>query len=137
MYALIGAMLIFFFSSLTIKAVGSTAAVMIREIRRQFKEIPGITEGAGKPDYSRCIDISTKAALRNMVYPSLLVVIGLMIVGVVPGPETAGGLLMVETMVGVLMALFMNNVGATMDNAKKYIKPVTLAAKAPRSMRPL
>jgi K(+)-stimulated pyrophosphate-energized sodium pump len=127
--ALIGAMLIFFFSSLAIKAVGSTAAVMIREIRRQFKEIPGIMEGTGKPDYSRCIDISTKAALRNMVYPSLLVVIGPIIVGVVLGPEAAGGLLMVGTMVGVLMALFMNNVGAALDNAKKYIEAGHLGGK--------
>ena len=127
--ALIGAMLIFFFSSLAIKAVGSTAAVMILEIRRQFKEIPGIMEGTAKPDYGRCIDISTKAALRNMIYPSLLIVIGPILVGVILGPEAAGGLLMVGTMVGVLMALFMNNVGAALDNAKKYIEAGHLGGK--------
>jgi len=127
--ALIGAMLIFFFSSLAIKAVGSTAAVMILEIRRQFKEIPGIMDGKTKPDYSRCIDISTKAALKNMVYPSLLIVIGPILVGIVLGPEAAGGLLMVGTMVGVLMALFMNNVGAALDNAKKYIEAGHLGGK--------
>lgn len=127
--ALIGAMLIFFFSSLAIKAVGSTAAVMILEIRRQFKEIPGIMEGTAKPDYSRCIDISTKAALRNMIYPSLLIVISPIVVGVILGPEAAGGLLMVGTMVGVLMALFMNNVGAALDNAKKYIEAGHLGGK--------
>jgi K(+)-stimulated pyrophosphate-energized sodium pump len=120
--AFIGAMLIFFFSSLAIKAVGRTSAVMIREIRRQFKEMPGIMKGRVKPDYSRCIDISTKAALRNMVYPSLLIVIGPIVVGMLLGAEAAGGLLMVGTVVGVLMALFMNNVGAALDNAKKYIE---------------
>ena len=127
--ALIGAMLVFFFSSLAIKAVGSTAAVMIREIRRQFKEIPGIMEGTSKPDYSKCIDISTKAALKNMIYPSLLIVVGPIIVGLVLGPEAAGGLLMVGTMVGILMALFMNNVGAALDNAKKYIEAGHLGGK--------
>ncbi|MGD0177449.1 MAG: sodium-translocating pyrophosphatase [Candidatus Bathyarchaeia archaeon] len=127
--ALIGAMLIFFFSSLAIKAVGRTSAVMIREIRRQFKEMPGIMKGKVKPDYSLCIDISTKAALRNMVYPSLLIVIGPIVVGVVLGAEAAGGLLMVGTVVGVLMALFMNNVGAALDNAKKYIEAGHLGGK--------
>jgi len=127
--AFIGAMLIFFFSSLAIKAVGSTSAVMIREIRRQFKSIPGIMKGTAMPDYSRCIDISTKAALRNMVYPSLLIVIGPILVGVLLGAEAAGGLLMVGTVVGVLMALFMNNVGAALDNAKKYIEAGHLGGK--------
>ncbi len=127
--AFIGAMLIFFFSSLAIKAVGSTSAVMIREIRRQFKEMPGIMTGKVKPDYSRCIDISTKAALKNMVYPSLLVVITPIIVGMLLGAEAVGGLLMVGTVVGVLMALFMNNVGAALDNAKKYIEAGHLGGK--------
>jgi len=127
--AFIGAMLIFFFSSLAIKAVGSTSAVMIREIRRQFKAIPGIMKGTAKPDYSRCIDISTKAALRNMIYPSLLVVVGPILVGVLLGAEAAGGLLMVGTVVGVLMALFMNNVGAALDNAKKYVEAGHLGGK--------
>jgi K(+)-stimulated pyrophosphate-energized sodium pump len=127
--AFIGAMLIFFFSSLAIKAVGRTSAVMIREIRRQFKEMPGIMKGKVKPDYSRCIDISTKAALRNMVYPSLIVVIGPIVVGILLGAEAAGGLLMVGTVVGVLMALFMNNVGAALDNAKKYIEAGHLGGK--------
>jgi len=127
--ALIGAMLIFMFSSLAIRAVGKTAAVMILEIRRQFKEIPGILEGRTKPDYSRCIDISTKAALRNMVLPSLLVVTGPIAVGLVLGAEAVGGLLMVGTVVGILMALFMNNVGAALDNAKKYIEAGFLGGK--------
>jgi len=127
--AFVGAMLIFFFSSLAIKAVGRTSAVMIREIRRQFKEMPGIMKGTVKPDYSRCIDISTKAALKSMVYPSLLIVIAPIFVGVLLGAEAAGGLLMVGTVVGVLMALFMNNVGAALDNAKKYIEAGHLGGK--------
>jgi K(+)-stimulated pyrophosphate-energized sodium pump len=127
--ALIGAMLIFVFSSLAIRAVGSTAAVMILDIRKQFKEFPGIIEGKSKPDYSRCIDISTKAALKNMIAPSLLVVLAPVAVGLLLGSEAVGGLLMVGTMVGVLMALFMNNVGAALDNAKKYIEAGHLGGK--------
>jgi K(+)-stimulated pyrophosphate-energized sodium pump len=127
--ALIGAMLIFLFSSLAIRAVGRTAAVMIIDIRKQFKETPGIIEGTAKPDYSRCIDISTKAALRNMIAPSLLVVFGPVAIGLLLGSEAVGGLLMVGTMVGVLMALFMNNVGAALDNAKKYIEAGHLGGK--------
>jgi K(+)-stimulated pyrophosphate-energized sodium pump len=127
--AFIGAMLIFFFSSLAIKAVGNTSAVMIREIRRQFKAIPGIMKGRATPDYSRCIDISTKAALRNMIAPSLLIVVGPILVGLLLGAEAVGGLLMVGTVVGVLMALFMNNVGAALDNAKKYVEAGHLGGK--------
>ena len=131
--ALIGAMLIFLFSSLAIRAVGKTAAVMILEIRRQFKEIAGIMEGKSKPDYSRCIDISTKAALKYMVLPSLLVVLGPIAVGLILGPEAVGGLLMVGTVTGVLMALLMNNVGAALDNAKKYIEAGYLGGKGSRA----
>lgn len=127
--ALVGAMLVFLFSSLAIRAVGSTAAVMILDIRKQFKESPGIIEGKSKPDYSRSVDISTKAALRNMIAPSLLVVLGPVVIGLLLGPEAVGGLLMVGTMVGVLMALFMNNVGAALDNAKKYIEAGHLGGK--------
>jgi K(+)-stimulated pyrophosphate-energized sodium pump len=127
--AMVGAMLIFLFSSLAIRAVGRTAAVMIVEIRRQFKAIPGIMNGKALPDYSRCIDISTKAALKNMIWPSLLIVIGPIVIGVVLGSEAVGGLLMIGTIVGVLMALFMNNVGAALDNAKKYIEAGSLGGK--------
>lgn len=127
--AMIGAMLIFLFSSLAIRAVGRTAAVMIIEIRRQFKAMPDIMKGKRLPDYSRCIDISTKASLKNMIWPSLLVVIGPILVGLVLGSESVGGLLMIGTIVGVLIALFMNNVGAALDNAKKYIETGTLGGK--------
>ena len=128
--AMVGAMLIFLFSALAIRAVGRTAAVMIVEIRRQFRSMPGIMKGKVLPDYSRCIDISTKAALKNMVWPSLLVVAGPVLVGLILGPESVGGLLMVGTIVGVLMALFMNNAGAALDNAKKYIETGALGGKS-------
>ncbi|MEM3754968.1 MAG: sodium-translocating pyrophosphatase [Candidatus Bathyarchaeia archaeon] len=127
--AFIGAMIIFLFSSLAIKAVGKTSAEMIKEIRRQFKEIPGIMEGKAKPDYSKCIDISTKAALKNMILPSILVVMVPIIVGVVFGAEAVGSLLMIGTIVGVLVALYMNNGGAAMDNAKKYVESGYLGGK--------
>ncbi len=127
--AFVGAMLIFLFSALAIRAVGRTSAEMIKEIRRQFQEIPGIIQGTAKPDYSRCIDISTRAALRNMIGPSLLIVIAPVIVGLGLGAEAVGALLMVGTVVGVLVALFMNNGGAALDNAKKYIEAGAMGGK--------
>jgi K(+)-stimulated pyrophosphate-energized sodium pump len=126
---MVGGMLIFLFSSLAIRAVGRTAAVMIVEIRRQFKEIPGLMKGKALPDYSRCIDISAKAALKNMVWPSLLVVIAPILIGLTLGAEAVGSLLMVGTIVGVLVALFMNNAGAALDNAKKYVETGKLGGK--------
>ncbi|MBS7658387.1 MAG: sodium-translocating pyrophosphatase [Candidatus Bathyarchaeia archaeon] len=127
--AFIGAMLIFLFSALAIKAVGKTSAKMIEEIRRQFKEIPGILEGKAKPDYAKCIDISTKAALKNMVAPGVLIIIVPVVVGLVLGVEALGALQMVGIIAGVLMALFMNNGGAAMDNSKKYIEAGNLGGK--------
>jgi K(+)-stimulated pyrophosphate-energized sodium pump len=125
----VGAMLIFLFSALAVKAVGRTSAEMIKEVRRQFREIPGLMQGTTKPDYSRCIDISTKSALRNMLAPSLLIVIGPVIVGLTLGSEAIGGLLMIGTIAGVLVALFMNNAGAALDNAKKFIEAGNLGGK--------
>jgi K(+)-stimulated pyrophosphate-energized sodium pump len=125
----VGAMLIFLFSALAVKAVGSTSAEMIKEVRRQFREIPGLMQGTTKPDYSKCIDISTKSALRNMLAPSLLIVIAPVIVGLVLGSEAIGALLMVGTIAGVLVALFMNNGGAALDNAKKFIEAGNLGGK--------
>lgn len=127
--ALIGGMLVFLFSALAIKAVGQTAAEMIKEVRRQFREIVGIMEGKAIPDYSRCIDISTKAALRHMVAPSLLIVVVPVLVGIVLGKEAVGAVLMIGTVAGILVALFMNNGGAAMDNAKKYIEAGNLGGK--------
>ena len=120
--AFIGAMLIFLFSSLAIRAVGSAAQKMIAEVRRQFKANPKIMEGTEPPDYATCVDISASAALRQMVLPGILVVGTPILVGMALGPEAAAGLLMVGTIVGILMALFMNNGGGAWDNAKKYIE---------------
>ena len=120
--AFIGAMLVFLFSSLAIRAVGRAAGQMIEEVRRQFRADPGIMLGTSRPDYARAVDISARAALREMIAPGLLAVGTPVIVGVVLGWEAAGGLLMVGTIVGVLMANVLNNSGGAWDNAKKFIE---------------
>ena len=119
---MLGAMLIFLFSSLAIRAVGNAAQGMIQEVRRQFKANPLIMQGKADPDYSTCVDISTRAALRQMVVPGLLVVCSPILVGVILGPYAAAGFLMVGTIGGIMMALVMNNGGGAWDNAKKYIE---------------
>jgi len=118
----IGAMLVFLFSSTAISAVGRAAQYVILEVRRQFKEIPGIMEGTSKPDYARCVDIVTKGALKEMILPGILAIATPLIVGVLLGKEAAGGFLMITTIVGVIMALFLNNGGGAWDNAKKLIE---------------
>jgi K(+)-stimulated pyrophosphate-energized sodium pump len=120
--ALIGAMLIFLFSSFAIRAVGNAAQSMIEEVRRQFRANPKIMKGEEAPDYATCVDISTSAALRQMIVPGLLVVLTPIVIGIALGPEPAAALLMVGTIAGILMALFMNNGGGAWDNAKKYIE---------------
>ncbi len=120
--ALLGAMLIFLFSSLAIRAVGNAAQGMIQEVRRQFRANPKIMQGEAEPDYARCVAISTASALRQMVWPGVLVVGMPVLVGVVLGPEPAAGLLMVGTIGGIMMALVMNNGGGAWDNAKKFIE---------------
>jgi K(+)-stimulated pyrophosphate-energized sodium pump len=135
--ALLGAMMVFLFCALAIKAVGRAASAIIQNVRDQFRNNPGIMLGTAKPDYGQCVDIATKAALREMVAPGLLVVGMPVVVGVVfryiyhlagqpasgaSGPEVVGGLLMVGTITGILMALFLNNGGGAWDNAKKYIE---------------
>ncbi|HSV42399.1 MAG TPA: sodium-translocating pyrophosphatase, partial [Methanomassiliicoccales archaeon] len=128
--ALIGAMLVFLFSSLAIRAVGKAAGDMIEEVRRQFRENPNILNGNDKPDYARCVDISTKGALKAMILPGILPVIVPLILGLtmrfVYGSEIAyqsvGAMLMVGTIAGVLMALVLNNGGGAWDNAKKYVE---------------
>lgn len=118
----IGGMLPFLFSALTMEAVGTAAKDMIQEVRRQFKTIPGIMEGKATPDYRKCVDISTKAALRQMIVPGLLAVVVPVIVGLLVGTEALGGLLGGSLVTGVLMAIFMSNSGGAWDNAKKYIE---------------
>ena len=120
--AFLGAMLIFLFSSLAIKAVGDTAFSIVNEVRRQWKEKKGIMSGKEKPDYARVVDICVKASLKKMVLPGLLVVIITVVVGVVLKYEAAAAFLMVATITGILMALLFNNSGGAWDNAKKYIE---------------
>lgn len=135
--AALGGMLVFLFSSLAIQAVGRAASAIITAVREQFKKNPGIMEGTSKPDYGECVDIVTKAALKEMIVPGLLVVVMTLLVGIgfkwlyvwtgspvngATGAEVIGGFLMVATIVGILMALFMNNGGGAWDNAKKFIE---------------
>jgi len=118
---LIGAMLPFVFSAMAMLAVGRAAGAMIEEVRRQFREIPGLLEGTGTADYRRCIDISTTASLREMVLPGLMAVTVPVIVGLL-SLYALGGLLVGVTASGVLMALFQSNAGGAWDNAKKYVE---------------
>ena len=118
----IGGALPFFIAALTMTAVGRAAEGMVQEVRRQFKEIKGLMEGTAKPDSARCVDISTRAALREMILPGLTAVLAPVIVGKAFGVVTLGGLLAGATLSGVLLALFMANAGGAWDNAKKYIE---------------
>ena len=152
--ALLGVMLVFLFSSLAIRAVGTTAAKIIEEVRRQFREDPGIMAGTSRPDYGRAVDITARAALKGMMAPGLLVVGAPVIVGIIfrilykadllgsgrtssmtqtvgsGGPESVAALLMVGTIGGVILATFFNNVGGAWDNAKKYIEAGLLKVPA-------
>lgn len=115
----VGAMIPFIFSSLAIAAVGRAAMKMVEEVRRQFREIPGILEGTGKPEYDKCVEISTQASIREMIAPGLIALITPVIVGYIFGPEVLGGTLAGVTVSGVLMGIFQNNAGGAWDNAKK------------------
>ncbi len=118
----IGGMLPFVFTAMTMESVGKAAFEMIEEVRRQFKTIPGIMEGTAKPDYAKCVDISTGAALKEMMIPGLMAVFTPIVVGFVLGTEALGGLLAGALVTGVLLAIFMANSGGAWDNAKKYIE---------------
>jgi K(+)-stimulated pyrophosphate-energized sodium pump len=119
---LLAAMLVYFFASLAIRAVGKTAQSIIVEVRRQFREMPGIMDYSQRPDYARVVDITTRAALREMVFPGLVAVALPIIIGLLLGFEAVAGMLMVGTIAGVLLATVLNNGGGAWDNAKKYIE---------------
>ena len=119
---LLGGMLPFIFSALTMDSVSKAANKMIEEVRRQFRTIPGIMEGTGKPDYKSCVSISTTAALKEMLVPGIMAVIAPLAVGLLLGAEALGGLLAGALVSGVLLAIFMSNAGGAWDNAKKYIE---------------
>jgi K(+)-stimulated pyrophosphate-energized sodium pump len=118
----LGAAVPFLFSAFCLEAVGNAASEMIKEVRRQFREIPEIMEGTGKPDYRKCVDISTMAALRQMIIPGLLAVLMPLAVGFILGKHAMGGYLVGGTVSGLLLAIFMANSGGAWDNAKKYIE---------------
>ena len=118
----IGAMLPFLFSAMTMNSVGRAANQMIEEVRRQFREDKGIMEGTSKPDYANCVDISTKAALKEMVMPGVMAIIAPLAVGIILGCEALGGMLAGALSAGVLLAIMMANAGGAWDNAKKYIE---------------
>jgi len=120
--ALLGAMLVYLFSALAIRAVQRSASSIIEEVRRQFRSDPGIMAGTSKPDYARCVDITTQAALREMVLPGVLAVGMPVAVGLVLRYEATAGFLMVGTIAGIMLATVLNNGGGAWDNAKKYIE---------------
>ncbi|MFN5475811.1 MAG: sodium-translocating pyrophosphatase [Sphingobacteriales bacterium] len=115
----IGGMIPFIFSSLAIRAVGEAAMAMVEEVRRQFRTIPGIMEGTGKPEYDKCVAISTEASIKKMLAPGAITIVSPLIIGFLMGPEALGGFLAGATVSGVLMGMFQNNAGGAWDNAKK------------------
>jgi len=115
----VGGMIPFIFSSLAIQAVGKAAMAMVEEVRRQFKSIPGIMEGTGKPEYDKCVAISTEASIRKMLAPGAIAILSPLVIGFILGPEALGGFLAGATVSGVLMGMFQNNAGGAWDNAKK------------------
>lgn len=115
----VGGMIPFIFSSLAIRAVGEAAMSMVEEVRRQFRTIPGIMEGTGKPEYDKCVAISTEASIRKMVAPGAIAILSPLVIGFLMGPEALGGFLAGATVSGVLMGMFQNNAGGAWDNAKK------------------
>jgi len=125
----LGGMLPFLFAALTMEAVGKAANQMIEEVRRQFREIPGVMEGTAKPDYARCVDISTSSALKEMIIPGLLAVIVPVATGMLLGKGALGGLIAGAVVTGVLLAIMMANAGGAWDNAKKYIESGELGGK--------
>jgi len=126
---LIGGMLPFLFSSLLFKAVSKSAFKMIEEVRRQFKEIPGLMEGKAMPDSARCVDISTIGAINGMLLPGSIAIITPVLVGLVLGKETLAGMLVGALITGLMLGIQMANSGGAMDNAKKYIEEGNFGGK--------
>jgi K(+)-stimulated pyrophosphate-energized sodium pump len=126
---LVGGLMPFVFAALTMAAVGRAAMAMVNEVRRQFREIPGIMDRTGRPDYARAVAISTDGALREMIVPGILAVTVPVAVGAIVGPEALGGLLIGSIASGAVLALMMANAGGAWDNAKKYIEAGHLGGK--------
>ncbi len=126
---IIGGAIPFLFSAFLMKAVGNAAGLIVIEVRRQFREIKGLMSGKGKPDYAKCVDISTKAALRELIAPGLIAIASPLLVGFLLGAEALGGMLVGSIITGLLLALTLANSGAAWDNAKKYIEAGNLGGK--------
>lgn len=130
---LFGAMLPFYFTALTIRSVGRAANKMIEHVREQFARDPGILAGTSKPDYAECVDISTKAALKEMVMPGLIAIISPVLTGILVGTQGLGGMLLGALVSAIMLAVFMANAGGAWDNAKKYIESGQFGGKGSES----